>query len=126
MIRASVPSGLESNSYLNGCYLAGIWNITGEMRNYGDGGFSLIEVDRSVFEGGPGTWQVGLRYETVDLSDGVIQGGGQDTWVFALSWYLNDQFWISSNYSRTKFENNAHHGDVIDGLGARLQYLVEW
>jgi phosphate-selective porin OprO/OprP len=126
VIRASVPSALESNSYLNGCYLAGIWNITGEMRNYGDGGFSLIEVDRSVFEGGPGTWQLGLRYETVDLSDGAIQGGGQDTWVFSLNWYLNDQFWISGNYGRTKFENNAYHGDVIDGVGARLQYLVEW
>jgi phosphate-selective porin OprO/OprP len=126
MIRASVPSALESNSYLNGCYLAGIWNITGEMRNYGDSGFSLIKVDRPVFEGGPGTWQVGLRYETVDLNDGAIQGGGHDAWVFALNWYLNDQFWISTNYGRTKFENNAYSGEVIDGLGARLQYLIEW
>jgi phosphate-selective porin OprO/OprP len=126
MVRASVPSALESNSYLNGCYLAGIWNITGEMRNYGDGGFSLIKVDRPVFDGGPGTWQVGLRYENVDLNDGAIQGGGQDAWTFALNWYLNDQFWISANYNRTKFKNNAFHGDVIDGLGARLQYLIEW
>lgn len=126
MIRASVPSTLESNSYLNGCYIAGIWNITGEMRNYGDGGFSLQKVARPVFEGGPGTWQVGLRYESIDLSDGAIQGGGQDTWVLSLNWYLNSQFWISGNYGRTKFENNTYDGEVIDGLGARLQYLIEW
>lgn len=126
VIRASLPSVLESNSHLNGCYLAGIWNITGEMRNYSDGGFSLIKVDRSVFKSGPGTWQMGLRYETIDLSDGAIQGGGQDTWVFALNWYLSNQFWVSGNYSRTKFENNAYHGDEIDGLGVRLQYLIEW
>ena len=126
VIRASLPSGLESNSYLNGCYLAGIWNITGEMRNYSDGGFSLINVDRSVLEGGPGTWQMGLRYETVDLSDGAILGGGQDTWVFALNWYLSNQFWISGNYSRAKFNNNAYHGREVEGLGFRLQYLVEW
>jgi phosphate-selective porin OprO/OprP len=126
IIRASVPGVLESHSNLNGCYLAGIWNITGEMRNYGDGGFSLIKVDRPVFKGGPGTWQTGFRYESVDLSDGAIQGGNQDTWVFSFNWYLNDQFWLSSNYSRTKFENNAFSGDVIDGLGARFQYLIEW
>ncbi len=126
VIRATLPSGLESSSNLNGCYLAGIWNITGEMRNYSDGGFSLIKVDRSFFEGGPGTWQMGLRYESIDLSDGAIQGGGQDTWVFALNWYLNKQFWISGNYSRSKFNNNAYDGDAIDGLGFRIQYLVEW
>jgi phosphate-selective porin OprO and OprP len=126
LIRASVPAPLASHSYLNGCYVAGFWNITGEMRNYGGGGFSLIEVDRPVFEGGPGTWQVGLRYESVNLSDGPIQGGGQDAWVFSLNWHLNDQFWISGNYGRTKFDNNVYDGEVVDGLGARLQYLIEW
>jgi phosphate-selective porin OprO/OprP len=126
VIRASLPSALESNSYLNGCYLAGIWNITGEMRNYSNGGFSLINVDRSVFEGGPGTWQIGLRHEIIDLSDGAIQGGRQDTSVFALNWYLSNQFWISGNYSRAKFNNNAYRGEEVEGLGFRLQYLVEW
>lgn len=126
VIRASVSSPLASNSYLNGCYLAGIWNITGEMRNYGDGGFSLIKVDRPVFEGGPGTWQVGLRYESIDLNDGAIQGGEQGAWVFSLNWYLNKQFWISGNYGRTRFDNDTYQGEVIEGLGARLQYLVEW
>jgi phosphate-selective porin OprO/OprP len=126
VIRASLSSSQESNSYLNGCYLAGIWNITGEMRNYSNGGFSLIKVDRPVFKGGPGTWQVGLRYETIDLSDGAIQGGSQDTWVFALNWYLNSQFWISANYGRTKIENDDYRGNEIDGLGVRIHYLIEW
>lgn len=126
VIRASLPSGQGPDANLNGCYLAGIWNITGEMRNYGDGGFSLIRVNRPVFKGGPGTWQVGLRYESIDLSDRTIQAGGQDTWVLALNWYLTRNFWISGNYSRTKFENNAYDGIEIDGLGVRLQFLVEW
>ena len=125
-IRASLPSGPEPDSYLNGCYFAGIWNISGEMRNYSDGGFSRIKVDRPFFKGGPGTWQTGLRYETVDLSNGAIQGGGQDTWVFALNWYLSNQFWISGNYGRTEFKNNAFNGDGIDGLGVRLQFQFEW
>ncbi len=126
MVRATVPDPLASHSYLNGCYLAGIWNITGEMRNYGDGGFSLQKVDRPVFEGGFGTWQTGIRYESVNLNDGAIQGGNQDAWVFSLNWYLNDQFWISANYGRTKLNTTEFASSKIDGFGARLQYLVEW
>ena len=126
VVRASLPSGTEPDADLHGCYLAGIWNITGEMRNYDGGGFSLIRVNRPVFQGGPGTWQTGLRYESIDLTDGAIQGGGQDTWVFALNWYLSRNFWISGNYSRTRFRDNAYDGIDIDGLGFRLQTLVEF
>ncbi|MEX2490005.1 MAG: porin, partial [Pseudomonadales bacterium] len=71
VIRATVPSS-EFHSYLNGCYISGIWTLTGESRNYGGDGFSLLDVDRPVFEGGPGAWQTGLRYDTIDLSDGAI------------------------------------------------------
>lgn len=126
VVRASVPLALESHSYLNGCYLAGIWTLTGEARYYGGDGFSLIRVNKSVFDGGPGAWQIGARYDTIDLSDGAIQGGGQNTWTLSLNWYLNGQFWISGNYSRAKFEGNAFDGDVTDGLGARIHYIVEW
>lgn len=127
VIRASVPMVSES-SYLKGCYLAGIWTLTGEKRYYGGDGFTLLRPDKnnSVFEGGRGSWQIGARYDTVDLSDKTIQGGGQNTWSFSLNWYLTGQLWMSANYSHTKFKDNAFDGDTTDGLGARVQYIHEW
>jgi len=120
VVRASVPLVGEPHSYLNGCYLAGIWTLTGEARYYSGDGFSLLRVKRSVFDGGPGAWQIGARYDTIDLSDGAIQGGGQDTWTFSLNWYLSGQFWVSGNYSRTELKDNTFDGDVTDGWGARV------
>jgi phosphate-selective porin OprO/OprP len=126
VVRASVPLIGESPSYLNGCYLAGIWTLTGEARYYSGDGFSLLRVNKSVFDGGPGAWQIGARYDTIDLSDGTIQGGGQDTWTFSLNWYLSGQFWVSGNYSRATLKDNAFDGEVTDGWGARVHYIIEW
>ncbi len=126
VVRATVPLPGLAASYLNGCYISGIWNITGEERFYGGDGFTLLRPKTSVFEGGPGAWQIGTRYDTIDLSDGVIQGGGQNTWTYSLNWYLNRQLWLSTNYSRATFKNNAYAGDETDGWGARIQYIIEW
>jgi phosphate-selective porin OprO/OprP len=125
VVRATVPLEREA-SYLDGCYIAGIWTITGEERYYGGDGYTLLRVNSSIFDGGTGAWQVGARYDTIDLGDGVIQGGAQDTWTYSLIWYLSGQLWVSANYSQAKFEDNAYAGDETDGWGARLQYLVEW
>jgi phosphate-selective porin OprO/OprP len=125
VVRSSLPLVQES-SYLNGCYIAGIWTLTGETRYYGGDGFSLLRVNSSVFDGGTGAWQIGARYDTIDLSDGAIQGGGQDTWTYSLNWYLNGRLYVSANYSRTGFEGDVFDGDATDGLGARIQYLHEW
>ena len=126
VVRASVPQAGEPDSYLDGCYISGIWTITGEKRYYGGDGFTLLRVKTSVFDGGPGAWQVGARYDTIDLSDGVIQGGGQNTSTYSLVWYLNGQLWLSANYSRATFENHAFAGDETNGWGTRIQYLFEW
>jgi len=126
VVRASVPLAQPSHSHLKGCYLAGIWTLTGEARYYSGDGFTLLRVNSSVFEGGTGAWQIGARYDTIDLSDGAIQGGGQDTWTYSLNWYLNGRFWLSANYSHAKFEDNAFDGDGTDGWGVRAQYIIEW
>lgn len=126
VIRASVPLPGQAHSYLNGCYISGIWNITGEERFYGGDGFTLLRAKTSVFDGGTGAWQLGVRYDTIDLSDGAIQGGGQNTWTWSLNWYLNRTLWLSTNYSRATFEDNAFAGDETDGWGARIQYIFEW
>lgn len=126
VIRASVPTSAE-HSYIDGCYLAGIWTITGEERYYGGDGFTLLRVKTSVFDGEPGAWQVGARYDTIDLTDGAIQGGGQGTWTYSLNWYLNSKLWLSADYSRTKFTDlPSIAGYSTDGWGVRAHYLIEW
>ena len=55
------------------CYL-----ITGESRPYNTTGgniYGFVPVDKPVFQGGPGTWEAVLRFSTLNLDDGAVQGG---------------------------------------------------
>lgn len=126
MVRASIVQPAASVSRFHGCYAALLWSLTGETRNYGDGGFSQIKVRSPVSAGGPGAWQAGVRFDSLDLDDGVISGGTQRGWSFALNWYLGDSLWLSTNYSRTTLDNGVGEWEAMDGAAVRLHYQVLW
>ncbi|HET6629637.1 MAG TPA: porin [Woeseiaceae bacterium] len=125
-VRASIVQQGGSTARFHGCYAAALWFLTGESRNYGNGGFSRADIQSPVSEGGPGAWQAGVRFDTLDLEDGVIFGGSQRGWSFALNWYLDDQFWLSANYSRTKINVGVGEPLVTHGAAMRLHYQIRW
>ena len=43
-------------------------------------------------------WQVGLRYDTVDLDDGLVRGGTEDNWTVGVNWYWRSNYKFSANY----------------------------
>ena len=45
-----------------------------------------------------GMWQVGLRYDTVDLDDGLVRGGTEDNWTVGVNWYWRSNYKFSANY----------------------------
>ena len=51
----------------DGWYISGLWNITGETFGYKNG------VPTTPLPNNPagGMWQLGLRYDTIDLNDGT-------------------------------------------------------
>ncbi len=78
----------------DGWYVEGGYFLTGESRPYSaDQG----KWKRVTPEGPGGVWEVALRYSTVDLTDGGIDGGEEDNVGVALSWYPNDYL----RFSRT-------------------------
>src|SRR3546814_19638261 len=54
-----------------GGYASILWNVTGETWSYkaGTAGTPL------PINPGSGMWQLGLRFDTIDLDDGAVQGG---------------------------------------------------
>ncbi len=90
-------------------YLTGVWNITGETWTYKDG----VAVTALPNEPAKGMWQLGLRYDTIDLDDGDpvpgsnptstfavdgVLGGQMDTWTVGVNWYLRSNFKFMANY----------------------------
>lgn len=85
--------------------------ITGETRLYNTATAILgfVPVQRSVFKGGPGAWEILCRVSTYDLSSGTLRGG--EFWRITpmLNWYLSKD---------VRFELAYGYG-VLDRFGLR-------
>src|SRR5262249_4512703 len=73
----SVASPSTNNPFFQGGDVVATWLVTGEVRDYNmvGGSFRQISPKRSVFQGGPGAWEIVMRESYIDLNDGVVQGG---------------------------------------------------
>ena len=90
-------------------YSQRLWNVTGETWGYKAGVPTTPLPERP----GSGMWQVGLRYDTIDLDDGSViagstptsaprvvgvLGGEMDTWTLGVNWYWRSNFKFMLNY----------------------------
>lgn len=128
----------NSNYKTDGWYLSGLWNITGETWGYKSGVPSTPLPD----EPATGMWQLGLRYDKIDLNDGGllppatptgapivdgVLGGKMDTWTIGANWYYRSNFKVALNYVLVNSNryNTAARRFVDDNpqiIEARLQF----
>ncbi|MGZ8285187.1 MAG: OprO/OprP family phosphate-selective porin [Allosphingosinicella sp.] len=101
--------------------------LTGESRGYKGGRWDRTKVRRPVGGGGGGAFQINLRYDHLDLTDGGIVGGRQRGYEASLVWIAQDHVRFLLNYGHLRFDDAAiaaAGGDRdygIDVLGARAQ-----
>ncbi|MEO6263389.1 MAG: OprO/OprP family phosphate-selective porin [Luteimonas sp.] len=98
-------------------YVSGLWNVTGETWGYKGGTPATPLPD----EPGRGMWQVGLRYDTMDLNDNDVLGGKMDTWTAGVNWYWRSNFKFALNYvkvdsSKAGIDDNPN---IVEG---RMQF----
>ena len=76
------------------------WIVTGETRPYNANGsyFERISPARSVFDGGPGAWELVLRYSYADLDDGPIAGGTFWRLTPVANWHMSDNMRLEFVY----------------------------
>jgi len=76
------------------------YTFTGEVRPYNTKGayFNAISPKRTVFEGGPGAWELVLRYSYTDLDSKGIQGGKFWRITPMVNWHLSDQLRLEFVY----------------------------
>ncbi len=82
----------SGDPFFHGGEIFAAYLLTGETRPYNARGayFERIPPARSVFSGGPGAWEVVLRYSYADLADGPIQGGTFWRITPMVNWHLSD------------------------------------
>ena len=72
---------------------------------------------------GTGAWEVGVRYDYLDLSNHGINGGIEQGLTLGLNWFLNPNFKIQANYEigfRDLPQSNA--SGTYQGFGVRFAF----
>jgi phosphate-selective porin OprO and OprP len=123
-LKASVP-GIADPTFFGTSVEAGLF-LTDDTRGYGKGVFRAIKVKNPVGQGGLGAWQINVRYDHLDLTDGVVAGGTQDAYMASLIWTPIDYVRFMVNYAKLDMRGAAVSiaGDrqySIDTLGMRAQ-----
>jgi phosphate-selective porin OprO/OprP len=116
-----------------GGYVEVLYFLTGEKRDYNrkSGVFDRVIPAENVFlvdteEGakyGTGAWQIGTRFNYLDLNDKGINGGRLKDVTIGLNWFLNPNMKVQWNYSITD-RQSITPGDsgTIQGFGMRLAH----
>ena len=120
---ATVPVTAQSSKDFSGdaWYVTGLWNITGETWGYKDGVPTTILPD----DPSKGMWQLGLRYDKIDLNDGTLRpgatptsapivdgvlGGEMDSWTLGANLYWRSNFKFMLNYVKV---NSARYNSTL-------------
>ena len=101
----------------DGYYVSGLWNITGETWGYKAG----TPVTNLPDDPAKGMWQLGLRYDTIDLTDGGVIGGDMKSVTAGVNWYWRSNFKFMLNYVKVEQDKGALE-DNPDVIEARMQF----
>lgn len=101
-----------------GGYLSALYNVTGEGWSYKGGTAGTAKPENPA----RGMWQLGLRYDTIDLDDGSVEGGQMDALTAGVNWYWQKNFKLAVNYVQVDSERQGASDDP-DIVEARLQFF---
>ena len=119
----SAPDPTFAGGYLE----AGVFLTPGDTRGYRGGVFDRTRPANPLGDGGIGAIQFNLRYDYLDLSDGIYVGGSQDGYLASLIWTPTAYTRLMLNYAHLVYDNAAiaaGGGDrnyAVDSVGMRAQ-----
>ena len=127
---------LGTNAFYHGGYVQVLYFLTGEHDHYGKKvgffervqpaeNFIFMKNDSGSFFTGRGAWQIGARYNFLDLNDEGLNGGILHNGTLGLNWFLNPNMKLQFNYIATHRDAPLpnHEGDGwIHGWGMRVAH----
>ncbi len=101
------------------------WRLTGEERPYSSksGVFGRVSPSRPVDQGGPGSFEAGLRMTHIDMDDRPVKGGELSSYSAVLNWYPIEHLRFSANYVHSESVRTA--GDFDQDLVA-VRAAYDW
>ena len=111
-------SGVAGRPWLVAYQARASWFITGESRDFDTrrGGFARLRPHRP-WPDGPGAWELGLRFEHLELDAGGVGGGEQTQTTLLLAWHLDGFTRVSFAWIHARIEDAGR----ADLFALRLQ-----
>ncbi len=118
-------TGLANPGFFGGSFEAGVF-LTDDTRVYKDGVFKAAKVTNPVNKGGLGAVQLNLRYDRLDLNDGIVVGGIQNGYMASIIWTPIDYVRFMINYGKLDYTDarvlaGTDRDYTVDAIGARAQ-----
>jgi len=125
-IQSNVNSTFYNDPVFNGYYVVASYTFSGEVRKYNkrSGIFSRVNVANEVTSGGWGSWEAYCRWSSIDLSDGLIDGGKMGTFSLGLNWWPVSSIQANVNYRYSELDRYGQTG-FNHGLVTRLSFVLE-
>ena len=94
--------------------------VIGGKRGYKGGKFARTIVDNPVTKGGMGAVALVVRFDTIDLTDGGVNGGSYNSYTIGADWWATKYTHIGVNF----FKVDAELGASTSGLDSNFAALV--
>ncbi len=124
--------GAGGDLFFQGYYAFVSWFVTGEHREYKDGVFSRVSPNEnfSLADGGPGAWELALRWSDLDLNSKDVEGGRLQDVTAGVNWHLNPNTRVMLNYVHAMVRDRDSEDVVIDGRESadivQMRFQVDW
>ncbi|HKO44448.1 MAG TPA: porin [Pyrinomonadaceae bacterium] len=121
--RVFVSSDTKSNPTFHGgdFIMSYLFNDATRPYNTAGGYFRALDPKRSVFEGGPGAWELVFRYTRSDFNDKTVQGGTFARFTSQVNWYLSQNLRLELNYGYGRLNRFDLKGNT-QFLQSRFQF----
>lgn len=123
----TVRPGLPNPTFWGGYAEVGLLVTPGDVTAYRNGAYDRIRPTNPVSAGGIGAIQLNARYDRLDLTDGAIVGGMQQTAGLSVIWIPTDYVRFMINYGHLWIDGAAVPAwtdpqSQVDVFGARAQF----
>ncbi len=75
-----------------------LFNDASRVYNTAGGFFRAVSPKRSVFQGGPGAWELVLRYSYINLDDQKVKGGKFARFTPMVNWHMSNNMRLEFGY----------------------------
>ena len=124
MVHSFQSSKFENHKFFGGDAVI-TYLITKTRRPYYTTGsiFGFVPVNKSVFKGGWGEWEAVLRFSSLDLNDGSIEGGKFWRITPMVNWYLTKAIRMEFVYGYGVLDR-YHMKGALQIFQTRIQFTV--